>query len=172
MNSTPASAPRTGEYIPAGQPRDAAQRLQRLRTFAWLLDGSIRLPGGISFGIDPLIGLIPGLGDAIGALLSIFIVAEARALGASRSLIVRMIGNVILDTLVGTVPIVGDLFDFAFKANLRNVALLELQHLDPERSRRHHRFFVISMSFLALAIVVAVIAIPVLLVVMVMKLVQ
>jgi hypothetical protein len=105
--------------------RPPAEKLKRLRAFAWLLDSSIRLPGGFRIGLDPLLGLIPGLGDALGALLGLYIIYEARRLGASRTLILKMIANMLIDAVIGAVPILGDIFDAAFKANLRNVALLE-----------------------------------------------
>ena len=94
------------------------------------------VPGtNIRFGLDALIGLVPGIGDAVTTLLSLYIVREARALGAPRLLIARMLANVALDGVVGAVPVAGDLFDVAFRANRRNVALLR-QHLDRAERRR------------------------------------
>lgn len=101
--------------------------LSRLRNLSQLLDSSIRLPGGYRIGLDGLIGLIPGIGDAIGACAGAYIVIRAAQLGASSVTLVRMIGNVIIETLLGAIPIIGDLFDFVWKANNRNVALLEKQ---------------------------------------------
>lgn len=105
--------------------RPPSEKLKRLRAFAWLLDNSIRLPGGFRIGLDPLLGLIPGLGDALGALFALYIIYEARQLGASRMLVLRMIGNMAIDAVIGAVPLLGDLFDAGFKANMRNIALLE-----------------------------------------------
>jgi hypothetical protein len=105
-------------------------RLERLRRVARLLDSAIQLPGTqFRFGLDPLIGLVPGIGDAIGAIFSTMIVFQAARLGAPKSTLVRMMANVAVDTLVGEIPLVGDLFDFGWKSNTRNIALLE-QHLD------------------------------------------
>jgi len=98
---------------------------RRLRGLARLLDSSIPLPGGYRIGLDGLIGLIPGVGDAIGASFSTYIILEAARMGASRTTLLRMVGNVLIDTIVGAVPILGDLFDFAWKANQRNMALLD-----------------------------------------------
>lgn len=105
----------------------AGEELSRLRDLAELLDSAIPLPGGYRIGLDGLVGLIPGIGDAVGACAGAYIVIRAAQMGASTATLVRMIWNVILETLVGAVPVVGDVFDFAWKANNRNVALLEAQ---------------------------------------------
>jgi hypothetical protein len=144
---------------------DAVERLRRLRSIAWLLDNSIPLPGGWRIGIDALIGLIPGIGDAVGAAISAYIINEARNLGAPRSVLMRMTANVFIETLVGAIPFAGDVFDAAFKANMRNLALLERYQLDPIRSRRSSRLFVFGFSLLLFLLIVAMIAIPVLVVV-------
>jgi hypothetical protein len=116
------------------------QRLARIDALATLLDTAFVVPGtGIRFGLDALIGLIPGIGDVLTTCLSLYIVSEARALGAPRLLIARMIANVALDGVVGAVPIVGDAFDVAWRANRRNMALLR-DHLDrAEGVRRSYR---------------------------------
>jgi len=153
----------TATYIPAAD-SNSAERVQRLRALAWLLDNSIPLPGGYRIGIDALIGLVPGVGDAIGALLSAYIVNEARAMGAPRSVLLRMVGNVMIETVIGSIPFAGDLFDAAFKANSRNLALLSRYQLDPIGSRRNSRWFVIGFSLLLALCVILMIAIPVLIV--------
>jgi predicted SpoU family rRNA methylase len=86
----------------------------------------------IRFGLDALIGLVPGIGDAITTAVALYIVNEARALGAPPLLIARMLANVALDGVVGVIPLVGDAFDVAFRANRRNMALLR-DHLDRDR---------------------------------------
>ena len=160
----------TNVYLPADYPRDAEARLSRVRSFAWLLDNSIALPGGFRIGLDALIGLVPGLGDAVGALASAYIINEARYLGAPRRLLVRMMINVLIETIVGAVPLAGDLFDAAFKANVRNVALLERHHAAPTHRHRGDGLFVAAFFLLLLAIVAAVIAVPVLIVAGIAKL--
>lgn len=110
-------------------------RLRRIRGFARLLDQSILLPGGYRIGLDPIIGLIPGIGDAIGAALSFYLIYEAARLGIPKRILVRMCGNALLEALIGEIPILGDIFDAVWKANTRNVRLIELHHRPtaPER---------------------------------------
>ena len=151
-------------YIPAGS-TSTAERLQRLRALAWMLDNSIPLPGGYRIGLDAIIGLIPGIGDAVGALISAYIVNEARTMGAPRSVLLRMMSNVMIETIIGSIPFAGDIFDAAFKANSRNLALLARYQLDPVGSRRGSRLFVAGFFLLLAACVSLMIAIPILVVI-------
>jgi hypothetical protein len=114
---------------------EESPRLRHIRSFAQLLDQSIVLPGGYRIGIDPIIGLVPGIGDAIGTALSFYIVYQAARLGLSKRVLLRMCGNVLIEMVVGEIPILGDIFDAIWKANLRNVRLAELHHqpAEPER---------------------------------------
>jgi hypothetical protein len=116
---------------------EAAEK--RLRRIAWLLDNSIPLPGGYRIGVDGLIGLVPGVGDAAGALFASYLVVEAARLGASKALLLRMSFNVLLETFVGAIPFAGDLFDFVYKANMRNLRLLEEHARDPVGQRKSNR---------------------------------
>lgn len=101
------------------------QRLARLDALAKLLDVAFILPGtNIRYGIDGIIGLIPVIGDLITTAISLWLVREARALGAPWHVTARMLGNVALDGVVGMVPLAGDAFDVMFRANVRNVRLL------------------------------------------------
>jgi hypothetical protein len=94
-----------------------------------LLDNAFTIPGTrYRFGLDALIGLVPGLGDAVSAVFSGYLVLQASRMGAPRSVVTRMIGNVAIDTIVGWIPLLGDIFDVAWKSNVRNMALLE-QHV-------------------------------------------
>jgi len=127
----------------AGARETSSRRLAALARFAELLDSGIRIPGTqLRFGLDPLIGLIPGAGDAAGAVLAGWILVEAIRLGASRATLVRIAGNIALDAGIGAVPLIGDIFDFAWKANVRNVTLLERHLRDPARAMRADRSFV------------------------------
>jgi hypothetical protein len=111
------------------------QRIARLDALATLLDTAVLVPGtNIRFGLDAVVGLVPGIGDLVTTAMSLYIVHEARQLGAPAHLILRMIGNVAVDGLVGAVPLVGDAFDVLFRANRRNMALLQ-NHLKNERRR-------------------------------------
>jgi hypothetical protein len=155
---------KTATLISAADSPDTVERLRRLRSIAWLLDNSIPLPGGYRIGLDAVIGLVPGIGDAVGALVSAYIVNEARSLGAPKSVLLRMMVNVIIETLIGSIPLAGDIFDAAFKANSRNLALLARYQLDPIGSRRNSRLFVVGFTLLLALLVVLMIAIPVLIV--------
>ncbi len=128
------------------------------------MDAGIRIPGtNLRFGLDPILGLIPGAGDAAGAVLAGWILVEAIRLGASRATVLRIAGNVALDALVGAVPVLGDIFDFAWKANLRNVVLLERHLAAPGQAARADRLFVLLVMGSVLALVLGVLALGVLL---------
>lgn len=105
------------------------ERLEQVRWLAGLMDDRYVVPGTrVRFGWDSILGLFPGLGDALTSIISLLIVHHAWQTGASPFTLARMIGNVAADFLLGSIPFVGDLFDVAFKANRRNARLLE-QHL-------------------------------------------
>ncbi len=105
---------------------DVTARLRRLRQLAWLVDGAFRIPGlRFRFGLNSLIGLVPGGGDAVLGLISLYIVFEAYQLGLPRSKLLQMLANVALEVVGGSVPVLGDIFDMTLKANLRNIAVLE-----------------------------------------------
>lgn len=104
-------------------------KLRRIRKIARLLDTAIGIPGTkFRIGLDPILGLIPGGGDLVGAAISAYMIYLASSFGLEKSKISKMIQNIALETTVGFVPIVGDLFDAYFKANIRNLDILE-QHL-------------------------------------------
>ena len=103
------------------------QRLARLDAIAKLLDVAFIVPGTkFRYGIDGLIGLIPVVGDIITTAISLWVVREARALGAPWHITARMLANVAVDGVVGLVPVAGDAFDVMFRANVRNVRMLKL----------------------------------------------
>jgi hypothetical protein len=149
---------------------DSSERLRRLRSIAWVLDNSIPLPGGLRVGLDAIIGLVPGIGDAIGAVISAYLINEARSMGASRSVLLRMTGNVLIETFIGAIPFAGDLFDAAYKSNTRNLALLERYELDPIGSRRSSRWFVLGFALMMILLVAVVIAVPVLIIMAIVQL--
>ncbi|NJR39129.1 MAG: DUF4112 domain-containing protein [Leptolyngbyaceae cyanobacterium CSU_1_4] len=132
-------------------------RLERLRSFSRLLDNAIALPGTpYRVGLDPLLGLIPGGGDTVGLVLSCLIVFEASRLGASPKTLGQMTFNVLLETLVGTVPGIGDLFDVVWKSNSRNMKLLDehlgVQPAAPTIGHRNRGFTILLLVGLVLAI--------------------
>jgi hypothetical protein len=136
-------------------PSPPADPLARARTLARLLDSVARVPGTkIRFGADAVVGLVPGLGDIGGAALAGYLVILAQRLGVPRSVVLRMLGNVAIDTIAGTVPLIGDMFDVAFKSNLRNVALLENALQRPAATKRTSRLLVVG-TILALVLLVA-----------------
>lgn len=132
------------------QLREASARLTRVRSLTHWLDNAIRVPGTqIRFGIQPIIGLVPVLGDVIGLLLTGFVIVQAWLIGAPRSLLGRMVTIAIADFFIGLVPVVGDLGDVVFKANARNLKLLET-HLDarltpPPPPPRRGRWVVLAL---------------------------
>ena len=101
-------------------------KIERLRRLAWLIDAIGRVPGTrFRFGLNSVIGLAPGVGDAVLALISLYFVYEAAGLGLPRRKLARMVGNVAVEAVLGSVPLVGDLFDVVWKANLRNVDIID-----------------------------------------------
>ena len=119
---------------------------RRLGYVAWLLDSSIPVPGTrFTIGLDALIGLFPFIGDLVGVVLSSYILSEASRLGAPKSVLMRMTLNIGVEGVVGIVPFAGDLFDAAFKANQRNVKLLNEWFDHPEKTERSSRAFGIGL---------------------------
>ena len=100
--------------------------MARIETLAKLFDSAFVIPGtNIRMGLDGIIGLVPIAGDLVSALLSSYLIWEARQLGASRWVIGRMMANTLIDTTIGAVPLVGDAFDIVFRTNMRNLTLLQ-----------------------------------------------
>jgi hypothetical protein len=131
------------------------QRLKVLRRVSGMLDSAMLVPGtSIRFGLDPILGLIPGLGDLVSPLFTIGILWQARDLGIPKVVQLRMIFNVAIDTLVGIVPIAGDLFDVAWKANDMNMVLLERHAYEEHRPSAGDWLFVSAM--IAILILLAV----------------
>lgn len=128
--------------------------LRRLKSFATLLDGIVTIPGtSRRVGIDAAIGLIPGFGDAIGAILSSFIVIGALRHRVPRGKVGRMIANILVDSGIGAIPVVGDIFDALWTPNLDNMALL-LRHRDRHRPPRSAGSIVMAVVGVALLILV------------------
>ena len=128
---------------------------KRVAGLAWLLDKSIRVPGtNVRIGADGLIGLIPGVGDLIGGLLSTWIVLVAARAGAPTAVLVNMSMNAFIDTAVGAIPVLGDLFDFAWRANTKNVALLNDYLQNPAETQKSSTLRVVALGALMIAVLV------------------
>lgn len=140
----------------------SVEALGRTRGLSHLLDESIRLPGGYRVGLDPIVGVLPVVGDLPASLISAYVVVEAAYLGVPRATLARMVLNVAVDLVFGSVPVAGPVFDAAWKANARNVALMEARLDEPGASRRDRRLLValavaLGLVFFALAAGVAVV---------------
>jgi len=132
---------------------EADRRTRTSGRIAWLLDDVFRIPGTqLRFGIDPLLGLIPGGGDLAGGMLSGYIVLAAARACAPPAVLVRMGVNIVIDAVVGAVPLLGDLFDASFKANRRNAALLQEFIAAPAPVKRSSRI-VVALVLIAIALV-------------------
>lgn len=148
----------------AGQTQTAENReVVKLRRLAHLLDSSIPLPGGYRIGLDGIIGLVPFVGDAVGASLSSYIVIQAAQLGVSTRSLLKMMANIIVETVIGIIPILGDIFDMAWKANERNIKLLNQQlpnikSRSTSAKRRLTSAVVILISLFVLALILLVVA--------------
>ncbi len=125
--SSRSDAPRSEQVARDTTVADAVVRLDGL---AKVMDSAIAIPGtNIVLGLDAVLGLLPVVGDAISSAISGYIILEAKKLGAPRLLVARMAGNATVDAVVGSIPFLGDVFDVAFKANRKNIALLR-RHLE------------------------------------------
>jgi hypothetical protein len=130
------------------------QRLAGLRRLAELLDNAFLVPGtSYRVGLDPILGLIPGIGDLVSPLFTIGVLLQARQFGVPKIVQARMLINVAIDTLVGVVPVLGDLFDFAWKSNHMNLELLELHAREERGGSRGDWVFVTAM--IALVVLLA-----------------
>lgn len=127
--------------------------LEALRRVAQLLDSAVTVPGtSYRVGLDPVLGLLPGLGDLVSPLFAVALLWQARQLAIPKVVQLRMIFNVAVDTLIGVVPFIGDLFDFAWKANIRNMALLERHAFEEHSASAGDWVFVAGMVVLLIAI--------------------
>lgn len=135
----------------------ASASIKKIKWVAKLMDSQFTLPGTkIKFGLDPLIGLIPGVGDFATFLVSGMMVSVLAKNGASGFVLARMVVNIILDALVGSIPVVGDAFDFVFRANEKNLKLMEEHYLEGRHNGSALKVIIPLLLFLF--IVIAIIA--------------
>jgi len=130
-------------------PRD----LVALRHFAFLMDEAFLVPGTkLRFGIDALVGLIPGIGDVIGGALSAWILVGAVRHRVPMRVVLRMTANILLDILFGAVPVAGDLFDFMWEENMKNMRLLEKHRNRRNAPRSPGQMFVVAIAIISIAV--------------------
>ncbi|GAP94915.1 DUF4112 domain-containing protein [Leptolyngbya sp. NIES-2104] len=131
--------------------------IARLRSLTHLLDNALPIPGTkFRIGIDPIIGLLPGGGDIAMSFVSSYILIEAARLGLPRSSLLRMLWNLILDAMLGIVPMAGDFVDLAWKANSKNLALIEAHLAKPGQQGKADYLFVALLILVFLSVVIAI----------------
>lgn len=118
------------------------KKVKRLRSLATLMDSQFKGPWGLRFGLDALIGLVPFMGDLIASVFSLYIVMQGASLGCGPSVLARMAINVVFENLMGLVPFLGNIFDFLWRANDKNVDLLEAYLANPRRATLQSRILV------------------------------
>lgn len=141
------------------------QRIEDVEAVARWMDYAFVLPGGFRYGLAGIIGLIPGVGDVVDALFSLYIVMRAVQLGVPRVTLARMVVNVGIETAAGSIPFVGAMFDTVFKANRRNYQLLRSHLSGPRQQSAKDWWFLVITGLLAVLSV----AIPVILIVEILK---
>jgi hypothetical protein len=142
-----------GVLIPRGG-LDPNHALPQVRMLAKFLDSAFTVPGTrFRFGFDPLIDLVPVVGDAVGAAIGSYILVTGARLGLPRAVLARMLWNIGIDAVVGAVPFVGPLLDAGYRSNTKNVRLLEAALVDADRTRRTSRWAVWGLVAAVLAIV-------------------
>lgn len=132
-----------------------AQKLSQLRSIANTMDSAILIPGtNIRIGLDGFLGLIPGIGDFAGLVISSYFILVAAQLQVPKIVLARMGWNILVDTLVGSIPFFGDLFDFAWGANRMNLALLERYVVDPKRAKHGSILYMLVVGAILIAALV------------------
>jgi Domain of unknown function (DUF4112) len=138
-------------------PHRNSAALQRVRTVSHLLDNAIAIPGTqFRVGIDPILGLLPGAGDWLSALLSVYLILESMRFGLPARTLLQMVFNLLLDASVGTFPVLGDFLDFTFKANHRNIRLLESHIQNPKPPKALDRIVMVLTIVILIAFLIAV----------------
>ena len=141
---------------------DRTDRAAGIRSLARLLDSAVGIPGTkVRFGLDSVIGLVPGFGDLAGAALSGYIVLAAARMGVPTPIVIRMVLNVAIDALVGVVPLLGDLFDVGWKANTKNTALLDRYLAEPVATKKGSLGVVMGVGLVLILLAAAAVALTV-----------
>jgi len=140
-------------------------KLQKLRKLSDLWDRSLNIPGTtFKVGLESLVGLFPVGGDIIGFLLSLYVLYQAMQFRLPVSILFRMLLNILIDGVVGSVPILGDIFDTTWKANTKNVNILEAYIREPVKSKKNNQWFIIAFFGVIVLVLISLISISVLLV--------
>lgn len=130
------------------------QRADNTKKLAELLDSKFRIPGtNIRFGIDPIIGLIPGVGDWLAGVVSLYFLLQAAALKAKAWVLLRMLMNILIDIIIGAIPLLGEIFDVGWKANLRNEKLIQQLRENPEETEQRSILLIWGVSLLSIVTV-------------------
>ncbi|MEG3896392.1 MULTISPECIES: DUF4112 domain-containing protein [unclassified Microcoleus] len=138
--------------------------LRRIRRISHLLDNAIPIPGTrYRIGLDPVLGLIPGGGDLVGSIFAGYVVFKSAQMGVPQETLVKMAANIVFDTVAGTVPVAGDLLDVAWKANVKNIELLDAHLGSPEPGKKADWLFVAALLLGLMLIVGSVIFLSVML---------
>ena len=148
--------PTTRLPLPPGSPARIS------RTFAWLLDDLIGVPGTkLRFGVDPILSIVPFAGTAVGAVMGSVILIDAIRLRAPVSVLIRMVGNYVIDWLMGLLPFLGAFLDAAYRSNHKNFKLLERTIADREQVRRTTFWYWISVVAMVMIIIAVVLSVPI-----------
>jgi hypothetical protein len=148
------------EVLPPEEKRKRQGLEPLFKWIAFIMDEVIRVPGTqFRFGLDPLIGLIPGIGDTSSALVSAFALIQAVRLGVPKVLLMRMALNILVNEVIGVIPVIGDTFSFWFKSNARNYEIIKTHRLGPSVARRSDWLFVIAVLVILCLVVCAGLAI-------------
>ena len=129
--------------------------LRRLRRISHLLDNAIPIPGTKHrIGLDPILGLIPGGGDLVGSIFAGYVVFKSAQMGVPQETLIKMATNIVFDTVAGTVPVAGDLLDVAWKANVKNIELLDAHLGSPEPTGKKADWLFVALLLLGLMLIV------------------
>lgn len=134
-----------------------SEKRKRSTQLAELLDSKFKIPNtNIRFGLDPIIGLVPGAGDWLAGVISLYFLIQAAVSGGSSAVLGRMFVNILLDVLIGSIPVLGDLFDVYWKANVRNAQILDELQQNPEKTTSESQFWIWAVVIQFLVLIIAV----------------
>jgi hypothetical protein len=143
-----------GDVVGASRAERFAAAERRIGRITHALDELVSVPGTpVKVGLDPVVGLIPVVGDAVAAFVGLWVIGEAARFGIARLALGRMVVNLLVDLAIGAIPLLGDLFDVVFRSNSRNLALFRRHALDPDASTRGEQTFFVGLFVLLVGLV-------------------